>query len=224
MTTTVFVTGTGTEVGKTWWSVELLRELGRDGIRAIARKPAQSFAARDGRTDADLLAAASSAEPTRVCPHHRWYEAPLAPPMAAAELGRPAFTIADLVAETIASDEAELLLVEGAGGPRSPLADDGDNVDFAGALSPDAVLLVADAGLGTINAVRLAAAPFRELGLPLIVALNRFGADPLHEQNNTWLRSRYGFDTVTDPGVLATRWATGSVAHGISQPGKRSGQ
>jgi dethiobiotin synthetase len=219
--TTVFVTGTGTEVGKTWWSVALLgalRELGRD---VVARKPAQSFESRDGATDADLLAAATGTEPVTVCPPHRWYELPLAPPMAASRLGRSGFTVADLVSELVAPGDADLLLVEGAGGPRSPIADDGDNVDLARALAPDGVLLVADAGLGTINAVRLAAGPFRELGLPLVVALNRFGDDPLHAANEAWLRNRYGFDTVTDPEALAARWATGSVAKGTPGPGKQ---
>ena len=222
MTTTLFVTGTATEVGKTWWSVALLRALRDRGGRVAASKPAQSFETRDGRTDADLLAEAIGVEPAIVCPPERWYDLPLAPPMAAASLGRPGFTIADLVAETTVPDDSELLLVEGAGGPRSPLADDGDNVDFARALGVGLVLLVADAGLGTLNAVRLAAAPFQELGISLIVALNRFGPDPLHETNRAWLRDRYGFDTVTDPDALAGRWATGSVAQGNPGPGKRS--
>jgi dethiobiotin synthetase len=240
VTTTVFVTGTGTEIGKTWWSVALIRELRARGVVAAARKPAQSFRPGDGATDAELLAEASGIDPTLVCPPPRWYELPLAPPMAAAALGRPGFTISDLVAETSSAADRltesnlpvrirRVLLVEGAGGPRSPLADDGDNVDFARALGVDLVLLVADAGLGTINAVRLAAAPFREIGVPLVVALNRFGGDPLHAVNEAWLRDRYGFDTVTDPdlladGVVADRWATGSVVESTPKPGKHPGQ
>jgi dethiobiotin synthetase len=221
VTTTTFVTGTGTEVGKTWWSVALLDALRARGVRVTARKPAQSFDTLDGSTDADLLAAAARIEPTTVCPAERWYELAQAPPMAAAALGRSRFTLADLVAGITDPGDAELLLVEGAGGPRSPLADDGDNVDFARTLGVDRVLLVADAGLGTINAVRLAAAPFRELGVPLVVALNRFGSDPLHAANAHWLRERHGFDTVTSVDALADRWATGSVADGIPEPGKR---
>ncbi len=46
-------------------------------------------------------------------------------------------------------------LVETAGGMRSPLAADGDCLAFCAALAPDVIVLVADAGLGTINAVRL---------------------------------------------------------------------
>jgi dethiobiotin synthetase len=222
VTTTVFVTGTGTEVGKTWWSVALLSALRDRGKRVVAHKPAQSFETRDGRTDADLLAEATGVEATLVCPPQRWYEAALAPPMAAALLGRPGFTVSDLIAETAVSADMDVVVVEGAGGARSPLADDGDNVDFARALAPDVVLLVADAGLGTINAVRLADAPFRALGFAVVVALNRFGPDPLHAANQTWLRERDGFDTVTDPAALADRWATGSVVKRIPRPGKRA--
>jgi dethiobiotin synthetase len=209
--TIVFVTGTGTEVGKTWWSVALLRALRAQGTIALARKPVQSFVPGTDQTDADLLAAASGTDPTSVCPASRWYERPLAPPMAAADLGRPVFTIADLVAETRSATVptgADLVLVEGAGGPRSPIAGDGDNVDLARALVPDVVLLVADAGLGALNAVRLAAAPFTAVGLPVVVALNRFRPDPLHGANRAWLTDRYGFDTVTDPITLAGRWTT----------------
>ncbi len=240
MTTTVFVTGTGTEVGKTWWSVELIRGLRSRGVLAVGHKPAQSFMAGDGLTDAELLADASGIDPMLVCPPARWYEVPLAPPMAAASLGRPGFTISDLVAETSSAADRltesnlpprirRLLLVEGAGGPRSPIADDGDNVDFARALGVDLILLVADAGLGTINAVRLAAAPFREVGVPLVVALNRFGTDPLHSANQAWLRDRYGFDTVTDPellvdGVVMDRWAAGSIVKSTPKPVIRDGE
>jgi hypothetical protein len=44
------------------------------------------------------------------------------------------------------------------------------------------VVPVADAGLGTINAVRLSVEAF---DFPLTVALNRFGTDPLHARNHT---------------------------------------
>ena len=54
--------------------------------------------------------------------------------------------------------------------------------------------------------MRLAAALLAVAGLPLVVALNRYGADPLHRANRRWLSDRYGFDTVIDPMELADRW------------------
>lgn len=221
MTSTVFVTGTGTEIGKTWWTAAIARGLRARGADVRAVKPAQSFPPGDEGTDAEVLADATGAAPHDVCPPHRWYEIAVAPPMAAARLGRPAFSVADLAAETATATTAAagLVLVEGAGGPRSPLAADGDNLDLARALQPDVVLLVADAGLGTINAVRLAAEPIAELGRPLVVALNRFTGDDLHRENAAWLGERDGFDVVTDPTALVVRWATGSVVDGDPTPG-----
>jgi len=63
---------------------------------------------------------------------------------------------------------------------------------------------VADAGLGTINAVRLCATPLARW--PLVVALNRYDErDELHRRNAQWLRTREGLDVVTDPEALASR-------------------
>ena len=102
--------------------------------------------------------------------------------MAADELGLPPFTVADLAGGIVWPDGVDVGLVEGVGGPRSPISDDGDNVDLAHLLAPDLVVLVADAGLGTINAVRLSVAAFADF--PVVVALNRFADDePLHARN-----------------------------------------
>jgi len=96
-------------------------------------------------------------------------------------------------------------LVETAGGVRSPLADDGDVRDFARSLAPDVVLLVADAGLGTLNGVRLTVGALLDAGaasLPkvsrLVVVLNRFDpADELHRRNRSWLRQHDQLSVVT---------------------------
>ena len=114
----------------------------------------------------------------------------MAPPMAAEALGRPPFAIADLVHELRwPHDRVEVGLVETAGGVRSPLAADGDCLALCGVLEPDLVVLVADAGLGTINAVRLTVEALVGVRAPVVVVLNRFdAADGLHERNLEWLR------------------------------------
>jgi dethiobiotin synthetase len=201
----VAVVGTGTDVGKTWVSARLLDRLRSDGCAVAARKPAQSFAASDDPTgyDASVLGAASGELPESVCPRHRWYEAALAPPMAADVLGRPAFSVADLVQELRwPVGRVDVGFVETAGGVRSPIAGDGDCLAFVEALCPDIVVLVADAGLGTINAVRLTAeAIARRVDASIAVVLNRYeGASDLHRRNLAWLTHRDGMRVFSSPG------------------------
>jgi dethiobiotin synthetase len=200
--TAVLVTATGTEIGKTWTACGLITELRGRGLEVHARKPAQSFTPTErGRTDAELLAAATGEDPERVCPPHRWYEVPMAPFMAADALGRPRITTADLAAETGPVPAAGVTLVEGAGGPRSPLAHDGDTIDLARALGIGRAVLVADAGLGTINAVRLCVDALA--GFDTLVFLNRFepGGD-LHRRNRAWLADA-GYSVTTAVPELA---------------------
>lgn len=197
----VVVAGTATEVGKTYVGAAVARSWRAQGLRVAARKPVQSYEAGTpaSATDAGILAGATGEHPADVCPDHRWYPVPMAPPMAADVLARPPFTLADLVAETVWPDHGgrvDVGLVEGVGGPRSPLASDGDTVGLANALAADRVLLVADAGLGTINAVRLSAAAFGPVRVT--VFMNRYDpADDLHDRNRRWLLQD-GFAVVVD--------------------------
>jgi dethiobiotin synthetase len=200
--TLVFVAGTATEVGKTWWAAAVARELRAAGVQVAARKPVQSGDPGDA-TDGELLAAATGEAPDTVCPPGRTLPLAWAPPMAARELGLAPFTTADLAGGIIWPVPVDVGLVEGVGGPRSPISDDGDNVALVHLLAPDVVVLVADAGLGTINAVRLS---LDVLGtFPVIVALNRYGDDPLHERNREHLTTVDRFDVVTTPRDLADR-------------------
>jgi dethiobiotin synthetase len=199
--TLVVVAGTATAVGKTWVAARLAAALRARGWRVGARKPVQSFAPSElGATDAEQLAAATGEAPETVCPRSRWYPTPMAPPMAAEALGRPAFALADLAGELAAAwprPALDLALVELAGGPRSPLARDGDGVALTRALAPDLVLLVADAGLGTINAARLSAEVFAPA--PLQLHLNRYDeANELHRRNRAWLAERDRFALGSD--------------------------
>jgi dethiobiotin synthetase len=207
----VAVVGTGTDVGKTWVAARLLTDLRAAGLRVAARKPAQSFEPDDDPAglDAAVLGAATGESPEDVCPPHRWYEVPMAPPMAADRLGRPPFTMQDLMSELRWPAPAEagpvdVGLVETAGGVRSPLAIDGDCLALCEALAPDVVVVVADAGLGTINAVRLALHALGPLAALAVVMLNRFDPESdLHRRNLEWLSRRDGRRVVTIAGSAA---------------------
>ena len=197
----VVVLGTATEVGKTWVGAAVLAELAAAGRRVAARKPVQSFAPGDGPTDAEVLAAVTGERPEDVCPLHRWYEVPMAPPMAADALGRPAFTMFDLVAELGWPDGVDVGWVETVGGPRSPIATGGDSAALAAALAPDLVVLVADGRLGAINAVRLSVAA---LHAPPLVVLNHDDGSDVFARNRAWLESD-GLDVVGGPRDVARR-------------------
>ena len=213
----VVVAGTGTDVGKTWLAARLLEHWRGAGLSVAARKPAQSFSPGEGPTDAEVLGGASGEEPTAVCPPARWYPVAMAPPMAAAALGRPGPSLAALVAELDWPAAAvDVGLVETAGGVRSPQADDGDVVDLVDAVAPDHVVLVADAGLGTINAVRLtvaALAPGPDHRHPDVV-LNRYDpSSDLHRRNLAWLRD---VDAMTVTAL--TPDGLGALAERLSSP------
>jgi dethiobiotin synthetase len=202
----ILCVGTATEVGKTWVGVEVLTALRAAGVSVAARKPVQSFDPDDpSPTDADLLANATGEGVHDVCPAHRWYPMALAPPIAADLLAVPAFTMADLATETPPS-EAEVVWLETVGGPLSPIAADADSADVARWFRPDLVLLVADARLGAINAVRLAAIPFA--GRQLIVFLNRYADTGVCRTNRSWL-TQHGFDVEIDVADLAARVSGG---------------
>ncbi len=207
----VLVCGTGTEVGKTWVGARLLTELRSRGLGVAARKPAQSFDVDrngdrlGGATDAEILGAASGEHPGEVCHSFRSYHRAMAPPIAAQALGLPAFTVADLVQELDwPVDGVDVGLVETAGGVRSPQADDGDVCELVDVLRPDLAVLVADAGLGTINSIRLCMDALTgrvDRPVPVVVVLNHYdGHHGVHHRNHSWLADRDGYRIVTLPG------------------------
>ena len=219
----VVVVGTGTEVGKTWVAARLLERWREEGITVAARKPAQSFDPEElSPTESAVLARASGEQPDTVCPAQRSYPLAVAPPMAARRLGRAQLRLADVVAELHwPSPPVGVGLVETAGGVRSPQAEDADAVDLADALGPDHVLLVADAGLGTINAVRLAVDALQRAALPSVVVLNRYDRDDrLHRDNVDWLRARDGVEveTADPPGLRRLAARLGPYGAGDQTP------
>ena len=126
----VLVAGTGTEVGKTWVASRLigvLRGRRRGGRRPQAGPVGRSRRRPGGAGRRPCWPRASGEQADEVCPPARSYGIALAPPMAADALGRPAFSVADLVGElawprswTDTATHPRVGLVETAGGVRSP--------------------------------------------------------------------------------------------------------
>lgn len=196
------VIGTNTEVGKTWVAAQLLATLKLRGARVAARKPVQSYGPDDINTDAALLAGASGEDVADVCPAHRYYPLAMAPPMAAHALGRGPVLMQEIVSEVHWPSNIDIGFVETVGGARSPLAGDGDSLDLLRRLEVDQMLLVADAGLGTVNSVRLTLTAVGTT--PTLVYLNRFDpTNELHELNRRWLIEQDGLAIITDVHSLA---------------------
>jgi dethiobiotin synthetase len=181
----LFVTGTDTGVGKTEVAVALVSGWRARGLDVGAMKPAQSGVEDGLPTDADLLrVAAGGADPAGlVCPYS--LRAPLAPAVAARLEG------VEISFDHLLSCAAELgrrhaaLVVEGAGGLLVPLTERDTYADLAVALGLP-VLVVARAGLGTVNHAALTCEALRARGLAVAgVVLNRAGAgtDPSEPHN-----------------------------------------
>jgi len=154
----LFITGTGTEVGKTHVAAMLARSLVAQGERVGVYKPVASGCPIDkaGRLiseDAIQLweAAGRPATLEAVCPQR--FLAPLAPPRAAAEEGRQVDS--QLLRQGFEPwrRTSSVVLVEGAGGLLSPLGDADDNATLAADLGLPLLIVVANE-LGAINAAR----------------------------------------------------------------------
>jgi dethiobiotin synthetase len=189
----IFVTGTDTGVGKTQASCALLSLLADRGLRPAPFKPYESGCAsllRPADALAMRAAAKSDDELDRVCPHR--FRLPLAPGVAARRRG-----LNPPLEETLAafrSFDGRPLVAEGAGGLRVPLDFDHDVIDLVELLRLP-VLLVARAGLGTLNhtALSIEALERRRIGV-VAVLLSRAtaAADPSERDNAAELRRRHG--------------------------------
>ncbi len=175
----LFITGTDTDVGKTYVAALIAEELRQAGHAVGVYKPAASGCRSEGGTlisdDALRLWEAAGRPGTldHVCPQR--FEAPLAPHLAALAEGKK---LDDELLRTgldFWKHNSEIVLVEGAGGLMSPLGDDRYNADLACDFALP-LIVVARNALGTINhtlQTLITAATFRD-GLDIAgIVLNR---------------------------------------------------
>ncbi len=199
----VFITGTSTEVGKTFVGVALARALTQRNIKVIPRKPIESGCSKHNGEliPQDAAALKQAAEYpgllSDVCPYR--FEPPISP-VRAAHLANQVLTTEQLVNICLQGSEEGFLLVEGAGGFYSPLAENGLNADLAVALQLP-VLLVADDKLGTLSQVLLNVEAIQMRGLPLAgVVLNTMNDNQNDYMDNTAdLRERLSCPIFSNP-------------------------
>jgi dethiobiotin synthetase len=154
------VTGTGTGVGKTVVTAAIAA---LHPGRVAVLKPAQTGVAAG--EPGDLADVVRLAAPTTVCELAR-YPDPLAPATAARRAGRPALDpVAAVEAARLLAQSHDLVLVEGAGGLLVRFTAEGGTLADVAARLDAPVLVVAAAGLGTLNATALTVEALQTRGL-----------------------------------------------------------
>jgi dethiobiotin synthetase len=169
----LFISGTDTGVGKTFVACRLA-ELGvTAGWRVGVLKPAESGRGGDA---AALRRAAGSRHPLALVRPYA-FKRPLAPAVAAAKEGKRVRLAVVKAAYAAVAADSDWTLVEGAGGLLVPYAPGLDGAGLAKALGLP-LLLVARAGLGTINHSLLSLEAARARGLRVLGVLLNGRARP----------------------------------------------
>lgn len=189
-----FVTGTDTEVGKTWVSCRLLERAREGGLSCYGLKPVAAGCeetAEGWRNDDALqLMAASSVKLPYDTVNPVAFKAPIAPHIAAQQEGK-VITLARLVGYVrgaLSAHPADLILIEGAGGWRVPLNDR----EMLSALAKELelpVIQVVGMKLGCISHALLTAEAIQKDGLRYAGTMaNCFGHMEVQEENLLTLR------------------------------------
>lgn len=168
---TVIVTGTDTEVGKTYISCLILKQLKAAGVSVGAYKPVCSGAvpADDGGLlweDVRQLAEAIgwTGPQDYICPQR--FHAAVAPNTAAAKQATEVDELLLTQGAQVWLHEASHLLIEGAGGFLSPLSENATSATLAEAFACPVVVVAANR-LGTLNHTVLTVEAIRRRGLSL---------------------------------------------------------
>lgn len=192
MSKNLFITGTGTDVGKTYVTGLIVKKLREGGKSAAYYKAAMS--GNDRRSDGSLIPGDALQVKTmsgieqpleEMCPYI--YETAVSPHLAAKFEGNPVEMDCVLKNFDQVCDKYEYVTAEGSGGILCPLRFDEQKIqleDFIKARSL-ACLMIADAGLGTINAVVLTAEYMKAHKIPVKgIVFNHYElGNKLHEDN-----------------------------------------
>jgi dethiobiotin synthetase len=166
----IYVTGTDTGVGKTVASVALLHALRARGLRAVGMKPVASgcVATGAGWRNEDALALQAASRPSHPYDAHNPYALPepTAPQLAARRAGVEVSPALLQAAYARLAADADIVVVEGAGGWLAPLADGLEQSQLARLLGLP-VLLVVGVRLGCLNHARLSERAIHADGLRL---------------------------------------------------------
>jgi dethiobiotin synthetase len=195
----VFVTGTGTEVGKTVVAATIARTLAAEGRRVAVFKPAVTGLDEGVETDHALLrrASGSGQSDEEIAPYR--FGPPASPHLAAALAGEEIKPERRRQAAAAAAAGADAIVCEGVGGLLVPLTPTYLVRDLAADLGYPLVV-VASPGLGTINHTLLTLESALAAGLEIAaVVLTPWPEDPteIEHSNRKTLTDRTGVPVLT---------------------------
>lgn len=192
MSKNLFITGTGTDVGKTYVTGLVIKKLRDSGENAAYYKAAMS--GNERRPDGSLIPGdalsvkevSGIAQPLEeMCPYI--YENAYSPHLAARIEGEQVELSVVEEGFRKVSGAYGYVTVEGSGGILCPIRYDGEKIlleDVIKTLNLSC-LLVADAGLGTINSVVLTAEYMRARNIPIVgMIFSRFHPGNVMEEDN----------------------------------------
>jgi dethiobiotin synthase len=155
---TLFITGTGTGVGKTIASAWLCRELSEQGHKVAYVKPVQTGGIPCGEillsVDLEYVKASAPKLAGTLCCMN--FHIPASPHLVAVQENRPILLnhLVEKIEVFTQECQPDFLVVEGAGGIAVPLNDEDEMHDLCKALNADAIV-VSSTALGTLNHSKL---------------------------------------------------------------------
>jgi dethiobiotin synthetase len=169
----IFITGTDTEVGKTYTTEQLLKYFNKQGYKTLGLKPIASDAKHMNEklvnSDALTLQQAANIKLDYDLINPYCFEPPIAPHIAAkqAKIKLDITKIQQSIKQAISNIDYDICFIEGAGGWHVPLNDQQLFSDFAYE-SNLPVILVVGIKLGCINHALLTAQAIKQSGCQLI--------------------------------------------------------
>jgi dethiobiotin synthetase len=146
-----FLTGTDTEIGKTFITCALLQHASQRGLKAAGLKPVAAGTDATGlNEDVEKIRAASNVVLPLATINPYCFKAAVAPHIAAAAEGVSIDFATIKATRDTAMQQTDLLIIEGAGGFRVPLGDGRDSADLAVALDLPLIVVIG-MRLGCIN-------------------------------------------------------------------------
>lgn len=188
----LFITGTGTDLGKTYVTGLILKKLQESGRKAAYYKAAMS--GNERRADGSLIPGDALHVKTTsgidqslesMCPYV--YEAAVSPHLASRLEGNPVKLDVVKAGFEAVCEEYEYVTVEGSGGIVCPIDFDESRLQLEDIIKELELpsILIADAGLGTINGVVLTAEYMKNRNLELKgIIFNNFHPGDVMEEDN----------------------------------------